>query len=221
MQAERRKRLTVIFVTAAVLTAAIAATFVLWRMNVIKHAKYPPSRFGIVQYVSDNDEDGDGIDDQADILSSARAYLATKPEYKSAYYAGGYPDDGYGVCTDVVAQALLGSGYDLMELVDADIAANPDDYAIEKADKNIDFRRVVNLIVYFRHTADELTTDLSDITEWQGGDIVVFPHHIAIVSDMRNYRGIPFILHHGYEGQTEYEQDMLGTLEIIGHFRLK
>ena len=80
---------------------------------------------------------------------------------------------------------------------------------------------VVNLIVYFRHTAEELTTDLSDISEWQGGDIVVFPHHIAVVSDMRNYKGVPFILHHGYEGQTEYEEDMLGTLEIIGHFRVK
>ena len=221
MQAERNKRLIPIIVTAAVLLAAFAVMFVLWRMNVIRHAKYPPSRFGIEQYTSAYDEDGDGIDDQTDILSSARAYLATKPQYKSAYYDGGYPDDGYGVCTDVVAQAMLGAGYDLMELVDADIAAHPGDYAIEKADKNIDFRRVVNLIVYFRHTAEELTTDFSAIAEWQGGDIVVFPHHIAVVSDMRNYKGVPFILHHGYEGQTEYEEDMLGTLEIIGHFRVK
>ena len=59
------------------------------------------------------DRDGDGIDDQADILAGALAYVATEPQYKSKYYEGGYPDDGYGVCTDVVAQALLAAGYDL------------------------------------------------------------------------------------------------------------
>ena len=43
------------------------------------------------------DKDGDGIDDQADILQSALDYIAAKPKYKSKYYQTGYPDDGYGV----------------------------------------------------------------------------------------------------------------------------
>ena len=41
------------------------------------------------------DKDGDGIDDQADILQSALDYIAAKPKYKSKYYRTGYPDDGY------------------------------------------------------------------------------------------------------------------------------
>ena len=224
MQAERIKPDCKLILRTAVLAAVICiiALAVYWIYEVISHGKYPSSRFGIDTYISENDADGDGIDDQTDILQSAKAYLATEPEYKSAYYEGGYPDDGFGVCTDVVAQGMLGAGYDLMELVSADIAEHPEDYAIDRADKNIDFRRVVNLLVYFGHTAESLTTDPSDISAWQGGDIVVFPHHIAIVSDNRNFRGVPFILHHANPQQTNYEEDKLESCgEILGHFRIK
>ena len=97
------------------------------------------------------DKDEDGVDDQTDILNGVRAYIKTAPKYKSVYYATGYPDDEYGVCTDVVAQGFLSAGYDLMELVNADIMANPKDYDIDRADELIDFRRVRNLFVYFQH----------------------------------------------------------------------
>ena len=50
--------------------------------------------------------DNDGIDDQTDILNNVREYIKTKPKYKSKYYGTGYPDDEYGVCTDVVANGL-------------------------------------------------------------------------------------------------------------------
>ena len=72
---------------------------------------YTNADFGIGPYVSPHDTDGDGIDDQTDILASARAYVETRPAYGSAYYEGGWPDDGRGVCTDVVAYALLGAGF--------------------------------------------------------------------------------------------------------------
>ena len=88
------------------------------------------------------DKDGDGIDDYTDILESALAYVDTKPKYESRYYQGGYPDDGYGVCTDVVAEAMLGAGYDLMELVNEDIKEHREDYNIKEPDPNIDYRRI-------------------------------------------------------------------------------
>lgn len=59
-----------------------------------------------------------------------------------------------------------------MELVDEDIKAYPDDYNIESPDKNIDFRRVRNLKIWLKNNAVSLTTNLSDIEAWQGGDIV-------------------------------------------------
>lgn len=175
----------------------------------------------IPPYVSAVDKDGDGIDDQTDILQNARSYVATRPKYKSKYYVGGYPDDEYGVCTDVVAQALLGSGYDLMTLVGADIQAHSDRYHIDKPDPNIDFRRVRNLNVYFSRTAISLTTDVYDLERWQGGDIVIFRGHIGIVSDKRNRHGVPYLIHHGSPDQKSYEQDVLEHRDdIIAHYRI-
>ena len=93
---------------------ALVLIYVLYRFNYLPHPKYSNEKFGIETYRSQVDRDGDGVDDQTDILQSVRAYLDTRPKYKSRYYATGYPDDGYGVCTDVVAFGLLGAGYDLM-----------------------------------------------------------------------------------------------------------
>ena len=186
-------------------------------------AKRPADRydFAITQIHSSVDKDGDGIDDQEDILQGALDYVAAEPKYKSKYYPSGYPDDGYGVCTDVVANALKGAGYDLMELVSEDIGKNPNDYGVEQPDANIDFRRVNNLKVFFAHTAISLTTQVTEIEEWQGGDIVIFQNHIGIVSDRRNENGVPYVIHHNDPLQTSYEQDILESrADIVGHYRM-
>lgn len=177
--------------------------------------------FDIPDIHSSVDQDGDGIDDQTDILLGARDYIATKPVYKSKYYNTGYPDDQYGVCTDVVANALRSAGYDLMELVSDDIESHPGDYGIEKPDPNIDFRRVKNLKVYFEHTAVPLTTDVYDISQWQGGDIVIFEKHIGIVSNKRNDDGVAYVIHHNDPFQASYEEDILEKRDdIVGHYRV-
>ena len=134
---------------------------------------------------------------------------------------GGGDRDGYGVCTDVVAAGLRQAGYDLMALVQEDIRANPEGYEISEPDPNIDFRRVRNLKVYFAHTAIPLTTDVSRIEEWQGGDIVIFQSHIGVVSDHRNKDGVPYVIHHNDPWQTAYEQDILEKRQdIVGHYRV-
>lgn len=199
----------------------IAVVSLAWRWNVIPHKAYDSADFGIEQLQSSQDRDGDGIDDQSDILESARAYVETEPRYKSRYYEGGYPDDDYGVCTDVVAFALKGAGYDLMELVDEDVCQNLSAYDIEEPDRNIDFRRVKNLQVYLERSAISLTVDTDEISEWQGGDIVVFRRHIGVVSDKRNKRGVPFVIHNANPFQFGYEEDILETWgEIVGHYRI-
>ena len=139
--------------------------------------------FKIESYISSVDKDNDGIDDQTDILNNVKEYIKTKPKYESKYYATGYPNDEYGVCTDVVAKGLKGAGYDLMQLVNQDIINNRGRYNIEKIDINIDFRRVKNLDIYFKNNSISLTTDLSKIEEWQGGDIIVMKDHIGIISN--------------------------------------
>ena len=108
-----------------------------------------------------------------------------------------------------------------MELVNEDIVSHPDIYDIEIIDKNIDFRRVGNLNIYFNRNSLSLTTDINQIGQWQGGDIVVFSDHIGVVSDNRNRRGIPFVIHHARPMQLFYEEDILESHDdIIGHYRL-
>ncbi len=212
---ERWKK--IIYFIFGILFLAII-TLILYMFNVIPHLQFTNEDFGIETYKSLVDKDGDGIDDQTDFLQSVRNYIATKPKYKSKYYRTGYPDDGFGVCTDVIAFGLRGAGYDLMELVDADIRANKKMYQLDVVDKNIDFRRVNNLRIFFERNAKSLTTDLTDIKEWQGGDIIVFKTHIGVVSDKRNWRGIPFIIHNG---GFHFEEDILEyRTDIVGHFRM-
>lgn len=195
--------------------------YLLYHFNYIPHKKYTNNYFNIESYVSNVDKDNDCIDDQTDILDSAKKYISTKPKYKSKYYNTGYPNDGYGVCSDVVAFALKDAGYDLQSLVNEHILAHKDLYDIEVVDKNIDFRRVKNLKIYLDYNAQSLTTDINDIEKWQGGDIVVFKNHIGIVSDNRNRKGISFVIHHANPYQKYYEEDILEYHnDIVGHYRI-
>lgn len=215
-----KKSIFIIFVFLIIVIDLVALLFV---CGIILHKKYSNSDFDIETYISDVDKDNDGIDDQTDILNNVKRYIETKPKYESKYYSTGYPDDEYGVCTDVVAFGLKDAGYDLMNLVNEDIKNNRENYKIEVIDKNIDFRRVRNLDVYFKNNSISLTTDLSNIREWQGGDIIVFKDHIGIISDKRNKKGIPFLIHHANPVQVNYEEDVLelyGQDYIIGHYRI-
>ena len=206
----------------ALLLVAFAA-YVLVRLTGVLQFRAPTysnDDFGIASYISPYDADGDGIDDQSDIVASARSYVATKPWYGSAYYEGGWPNDGRGVCTDVVAYALIGAGYDVGRLLYEDVTAHPDAYNIPVPDANIDYRRVEELYDFFSHNTVALTLDPLDLAEWQGGDIVFFDGHVGVVSDRRNSRGIALVIHHERILQVAYEEDVLEQRPIIGHFRI-
>lgn len=174
-----------------------------------------------------SDIDGDGIDDQADIIQGARLEIKNHTKYKSNYYAGGYPPENEGVCTDVIWRALKNAGYSLKENMDKDIQSNKEDYfRIDKIDANIDFRRVQNQYVFLKKYMINLTTEIipndrENLVEWQGGDIVVLTNHIAIVSDKRRKDGVPYIIHNSYNYPKEQDK-LLGWKDdniIIGHFR--
>lgn len=220
------KRIKVIsgIAAGAVVVAAVAFFIVDTRAFQTTTADRLPNEYdqAIPQVVSSVDYDADGIDDQADILQGALDYIATQPKYKSKYYPEtGYPDDGFGVCTDVVAAALLSAGYDLKELVAADIAAHPERYAIDAPDAAIDFRRVGNLRTFLDGNAIKLSTDLSALDQWQGGDIAVFRDHIAIVSDRRNAHGVPYLIHLNDPFQRTYEEDVLESrTDLTEHYRI-
>lgn len=215
------KKIIIPIIIVLFIILIIAIMYLLYIFNYVLHKKYSNTDFNIDTYKSNVDFDNDGIDDQTDILNGVKKYIATNPKYQSKYYETGYPNDEFGVCTDVVAFGLLNAGYDLMNLVNEDIQSNREDYNIEVIDKNIDFRRVKNLKVYFDNNSILLTTDINKIEEWQGGDIVIFKNHIGVISDSRNKNGVPFVIHHANPFQKSYEEDILEIRnDIIGHYRI-
>ena len=98
-----KKRLVFIIIGIIIMSITV---LLLYLYNNILHKQYTNEDFKIETYVSNIDKDNDGIDDQTDILNNVRNYISKNPKYKSKYYETGYPNDEYGVCTDVVAFGL-------------------------------------------------------------------------------------------------------------------
>ena len=216
--ARRRRRHRLRRLLALAVLAAAIALALPW-LQLWARGEYNRLRFGVETLRSPIDRDGDGLDDWSDLMLCARRYVRTQPVYDAEYYAGGYPPEGRGVCADVIWKALRGAGYDLKALLDADIAAHPRLYPLPDGlpDPNIDFRRVVNLEVFFGRFCQQLTTDVSQIAEWQPGDIVFYEGHVAVVSDRRDGQGRPWVIHH--TGHGAFEEDTLDYKRIIGHYR--
>ncbi len=221
-----------IFVLFSIFISIIALKYKAVTYSIIQEIKpetkvFYAEDFEIETIKSNTDFDNDGIDDYTDILQGAKLEAENKPTYKSAYYQGGYPPDDEGVCTDVIWRSLKNAGYLLKDMIDEDIKNNVSLYprVDGKPDPNIDFRRVPNLIVYFKRNHISLTTDLTEIDQWQPGDIVVFSNdHVGIISDKRNERGVPYLIHNA--AQPNREEDGLefyneNWKEITYHFRLK
>lgn len=210
-----KKKLLILFILVIILFLIIVCDY----FNLIPKKKYMALDFSIEILKSDVDFNNNGVDDYTDFLLGAKKDAKNKPKYKSKYYSGGYPLDNEGVCTDVIWRAFKEAGYSLKDMVDKDIEKNPDDYKIKVIDKNIDFRRVVNLRVFFDKYATALTNDIFDIDEWMPGDVVIFGNnkHIGIVSDYRNKNGIAYIIHNG--GQPVREEDYLPRAKVTKHYR--
>jgi uncharacterized protein YijF (DUF1287 family) len=198
----------------------VAVLLILNYFNLLPKKTYSAEDFGFDTILSSVDFNDNGIDDYTDILLGARADAENHPTYDGSYYVGGYPPDDIGVCTDVIWRAFKHAGYSLRDMVDNDIISRPDAYKeIKKRDINIDFRRVRNLRTFFGEFGVSLTHETEQIEEWQPGDIVIFGdnEHIGIVSDKRNRKGQPYIIHNG--GQPNREEDILDRAPVTGHYR--
>lgn len=222
MSVKRSSKLKPILFTLIAAVVLAAAAYFANRGFQLPMKTYSAEDFHIKTVHSAVDFNGNGIDDYTDFLNGARKDAQNKPTYDAAYVMGGYPPDDAGVCADVVWRAFKQAGYSLKDMIDQDIRKNLNQYpgVNGKPDPNIDFRRVVNLKVYFERHAESLTLDLDRIAEWQPGDIVTFSTtHIGIVSDRRDEKGIPLLIHNS--GQPLREEDGLPerASNISGHFR--
>ena len=191
---------------------------------------YIGKKVKVPQEYSKVDKNKNGIADPLDIVKAAREEAHSRTKYKDAYYSGGYPPEGEGVCTDVIWRGLEGIDVNLKNLIDEDIKNNKSNYwrIDSKPDPNIDFRRVPNQLVYFQEHCMSLTTemnpnDIENLKQWQPGDIIITlkPYeHVAIVSDKRNSKGVPYIIHNTppYAVECPYIFD---GVQAVGHFRWK
>ncbi len=115
-----------------ILLCLCAAGYMIWQVMDIYPEGYTAEQLGIEELYSMRDENGNGTDDYHDFVAGARAYVESGPLYQSIYYAGGYPDDDHGVCTDVIWHAFAHAGYTLKDMVDEDIAADPRRMALRR-----------------------------------------------------------------------------------------
>ena len=95
------------------LLAALALVLILLGLdywNLLPHRTYTAEHFGIETLQSPLDADGDGIDDYTDLMLGARQDAENHPAYDPGYFAGGYPPEDRGVCTDVVWRAFQNAG---------------------------------------------------------------------------------------------------------------
>lgn len=164
------------------------------------------------------------------IVLGALDEVINKTTYRSAYYSGGYPPTSEGVCTDVVWRALKNAGFNLKNAIDKDIKQAPSAYknSVKKPDPNIDFRRVKNQLVYFKRHFKSLTmklgvNDEENLAQWKPGDIVVFksPDHVAVVSDLTNASGVPYIIQNnsGHASEDDVLEAWYSMGRVVGHFR--
>lgn len=153
------KRKTWVMILASVGVLVLAVALVLQYYDILPKRTYSSQHFGIDVVYSPQDYNHNGVDDYTDFLLGAKQDSENHPTYDGRYYAGGYPPEDIGVCTDVVWRAFRQAGYSLRDMVDQDVHQYPDRYPdIQYRDANIDFRRVKNLWAFFQAYALELTS---------------------------------------------------------------
>lgn len=163
-------------------------------------------------------------------LSSAAIELTRQSvSYDPSYFRIDYPNgdvpSGKGVCTDVVIRAYRKLGIDLQKEVHEDMAKNfalyPKIWGLSKTDKNIDHRRVPNLMTFFDRYGT-VKSKSTDPTTYSAGDIVAWDlgggtTHIGILITQRSPDGErPLVVHNIGRGQEI--SDCLFDFKIIGHY---
>jgi len=164
------------------------------------------------------------------MLDGAIAQAGVTTEYDPAYvaleYPGGDVPEKTGVCSDVVVRAFRKAGIDLQKEVHEDMQAARSSYSTKwgsnAPDKNIDHRRVLNLMKYFERQGKSLPIS-DDADDYQPGDIVAWElssgiDHIGIVTNMMSDSDGRLLIVHNIGAGTRIE-DVLLDWTIKGHYR--
>lgn len=164
------------------------------------------------------------------LLDSAREQSTVTKSYDPRYvqiaYPGGDVPRETGVCSDVIIRAFRVVDIDLQKMVHEDMAKNfvvyPRKWNLSRPDKNIDHRRVPNLMMYFSRLGKALPI-IENAQHFQAGDIVAWDlctgqTHIGIVSDERRLLAQRPLIFHNIGAGVQHE-DVLFKWRVIGHYR--
>lgn len=159
-------------------------------------------------------------------IAQAGVTVSYDPAYVKLAYPGGDVPEDTGVCSDVVVRAFRKAGIDLQKEIHDDMKAARSDYPTKWGatgpDPNIDHRRVLNLMAYFRRQGKSLPISY-EATDYRPGDVVAWElsggyDHIGIVTNMRSDSKERYLIVHNIGAGTRVE-DVLFDWTIKGHYR--
>ena len=161
-------------------------------------------------------------------IERAQHIVRYDPAYVRIPYPNGDVPADTGVCTDEIIRIYRAVGIDLQKEVHEDMEANFSTYpnqarwGLAHTDKNIDHRRVPNLMVFFSRKGQKLPLSLraedyspGDLVTWDlGGNVA----HIGMVIDRKSPQsGHRLIIHN--IGAGPKMEDVLFNWRITGHYR--
>ena len=159
-------------------------------------------------------------------IAQAGVTTGYDPSYVALDYPGGDVPEKTGVCSDVVVRAFRKAGIDLQKEIHEDMKAARSEYPKKwgaiAPDRNIDHRRVLNLMTYFTRHGKSLPIS-SSATDYKPGDIVAWEltsgiDHIGIVTNMLSDSDDRYLIVHNIGAGTRIE-DVLFVWTIKGHYR--
>ncbi|WP_436515996.1 DUF1287 domain-containing protein [Ekhidna sp. To15] len=163
------------------------------------------------------------------LVASAKELTKDEVVYDASYFSIDYPNgdvpEGKGVCTDVVIRAYRKLGIDLQKEVHEDMRKNFDSYpkiwGLSSTDKNIDHRRVPNLMKFFERFG-KVKVISRNPNDYHSGDIVCWNlggaiTHIGIIIDQKSNDGKRNLVVHNI-GSGQVIEDILFDFKIIGHY---
>lgn len=159
-------------------------------------------------------------------LELTKQNVVYDPSYFSIAYPNGDVPPNKGVCTDVIIRAYRKLDIDLQKEVHEDMKSNfdkyPKNWRLSTTDKNIDHRRVPNLMVFFKRNGTVKPISV-DANKYLPGDIVCWnlgggTTHIGLVADKKSLDNKRYLIVHNIGG-GQVLADCLFDYKIIGHYR--
>ena len=145
------------------------------------------------------------------------------PSYVKLDYPGGDVPLERGVCTDVVVRALRKAGVDLQVLIHRDMRANfkayPQNWGLRGPDKNIDHRRVPNIVTYYQRQGRSLALPINK-HRLKPGDLIAWmlPGNLPHIGVVSRVQGDKVWLVHNI-GLGAREEQVLEHWPITAHLR--